>query len=128
MARYRTLGPVDPIDPFRGSYVELSYPGLPTLDSGGEVTLGEGEVFVPLVADRATGLWRGNGVVPQRPAGPYLACHPSRNGSLSCGIDSLFVPAQRARRIERELMGDRAAAVLRIDRDGHAALMGVEPR
>ena len=46
------VAPVDPIDPFRGAYVSLTYPGLPnpqTTGPGAPV----GTVYVPLVPDPA---------------------------------------------------------------------------
>ncbi|MEV7967218.1 GDYXXLXY domain-containing protein [Sphaerisporangium sp. NPDC088356] len=115
-------GPVDPIDPFRGAYVRLHYPGLPTAD--GQKA---GEVFVPLTRDG--GLWKGTGIARQRPAAqPYLACRTWGYGSLSCGIDSLFLPQDEAHRVQDDLMGDRAAAVVKIDRNGNAAVVEVVPR
>ncbi|MEU8265931.1 GDYXXLXY domain-containing protein [Sphaerisporangium sp. NPDC049002] len=115
-------GPLDPVDPFRGAYVGLVYPGLPTAD-GQEA----GAAFVPLVPDG--GLWKGAGIVRQRPAAqPYLACQTWGYGSLSCGIDSLFLPQDEAQHLQDDLTGDRAAAVVKIDRRGNAAVIGVVPR
>ena len=37
------VAPVDPMDPFRGAYVDLSYPDLPTSDPG-DVELTEAEL------------------------------------------------------------------------------------
>ncbi|GGK77428.1 hypothetical protein Sme01_43290 [Sphaerisporangium melleum] len=122
-ADYRlATAPVDPVDPFRGAYVMLGYPGLPTAKD-----LPPGEVFVPLVRDGA--LWKGASIEPRRPAAPpYLACWTSGYGTLSCGIDSLFLPEDRARQVERELRANRAAAVLKIDDQGNAAVVNVVPR
>ncbi|GAA3841772.1 hypothetical protein GCM10022226_75360 [Sphaerisporangium flaviroseum] len=115
-------GPIDPIDPFRGAYVMLDYPGLPVAD--GERP---GQVFVPLVADGP--LWKGTGIVRQRPAAPpYLRCETRGYGPLSCGIDSLFLPQDRARLVQGDLTGDRAAAVVKIDRNGDAAVVEVVRR
>jgi uncharacterized membrane-anchored protein len=116
------VGPVDPIDPFRGAYVMLAYPGLPV--ASGERA---GQVFVPLVADGT--LWKGTGIVTGRPAAPpYLACETRGEGPLSCGIDSLFLSEDGARRAQDELSADRAAAVVRVDAQGNAAVLAIEPR
>jgi uncharacterized membrane-anchored protein len=115
-------GPVDPIDPFRGAYVMLTYPALPAADGQRP-----GQVFVPLVPDGA--LWKGTGIARQRPAAPpYLTCEIRGYGPLSCGIDSLFLPQDKARRVQDELIGNRAAAVLKIDGHGNAAVVEVVPR
>lgn len=115
-------GPVDPIDPLRGAYAQLDYPGLPRGD--GERP---GRVYVPLVPDGR--LWKGAGIARQPPAkGPYIACETEGYGSLSCGIDSLFLPQDKAVQMQVELAGDRAAAVLKIDGSGNAAVVDVVPR
>ncbi|MGW4643074.1 GDYXXLXY domain-containing protein [Sphaerisporangium sp. NPDC004334] len=122
-AEYRlAAGPVDPVDPFRGAYVMLTYPGLPSAE--GQAA---GRVYVRLVRDGA--LWKGAGVERRRPAaGPYLACRTGGYGNLRCGIDSLFLPEDKARRVGSELAADRAAAVVKIDDEGNAALIDVVPR
>lgn len=115
-AEYRlAVEPVDPIDPFRGAYVQLSYPGLPAdfPDSG---------VFhVPLVRDGS--LWKGGAPVRTRPKPPYLTCR-----SHSCGLDSFFVSEDRARSLERDINAGRLAAVIRADDQGRAVLVRLEPR
>ncbi|MFC6080684.1 GDYXXLXY domain-containing protein [Sphaerisporangium aureirubrum] len=121
--RYRlAVGPVDPIDPFRGAYVMLAYPGLPAASN-----LRPGRVYVPLAPDGT--LWKGTGIVTRRPAAPpYLSCETRGEGPLSCGIDSLFLPEDAARRTQDELGADRAAAVVRVDAQGNAAVVAIEPR
>ncbi|GAA1278326.1 hypothetical protein GCM10009677_35740 [Sphaerisporangium rubeum] len=121
--RYRlAVGPVDPVDPFRGAYAALQYPGLPVARG-----LRPGRVFVPLTRDGA--VWKGTGVVVARPAAPpYLTCETRGEGPLSCGIDSLFLPEDAARRVQEELRDDRAAAVVRVDDQGNAAVLDIEPR
>ncbi|MDH2423866.1 GDYXXLXY domain-containing protein [Sphaerisporangium sp. TRM90804] len=117
------VGPVDPVDPFRGAYVTLDYPGLPAPPQGYK----EDVAFVPLVRDGA--LWKGAGITARRPqAPPYLACRATGYGWMSCGVESLFLPEDKARRVQDELTADRAAAVLRIDRNGNAAIVDVVPR
>jgi uncharacterized membrane-anchored protein len=116
------VAPVDPIDPFRGAYVRLGYPGLP---SGTERPLPNGTVFVPL--ERDGDLWTGAGLRTDAPErGPYLRCD-SDGWSLRCGIESLFLPQDEAQRLERELL-DGAVARVRVDGRGNAALVAVEPQ
>ena len=115
--------PVDPIDPFRGAYVTLDYPGLAPV---GEPQEGErrGEVFVTLVEE--DGLWVASGAVRERPEqGPYLACDDS-DWMLRCGIESYFVAQDRAVELERQLAADGGVATVRIDSRGHATVVAVE--
>ena len=116
------VAPVDPIDPFRGAYVQLSYPGLP---QGGQRSLPDGTVFVPLERSGAGGLWTGTRVQSDAPEqGPYLRCE-SDGWQLRCGIESLFASQDEALRLEREL-ADGAVARVRVDDRGHAAILDVE--
>ncbi|GAB96214.1 putative membrane-anchored protein [Kineosphaera limosa] len=127
------VAPIDPIDPFRGAYVALSYPDLPTSESmardlaADPGTLSEapsvgGHVrFVPLI--RSGEVWRGAGVQRTRPdSGPYLTCR-DRGWQLRCGIESWFVPQDRAAAIERAVGSGHAIAVVRIDSSGDAAIV-----
>ena len=114
------VAPFDPVDPFRGAYVDLDYPDLPSPE--GE---GEGTAFVPLT--RSGDVWVGGPVTRTRPEdGPYLACDDA-SWRLSCGTESLFLPQDEARAMEDAVRGGTAVAVLRVDGRGHAALLGVEP-
>lgn len=128
------VAPVDPVDPFRGAYVDLGYPTLSRqgLPPQGEVpepevqpAAGEpGEVFIPLVRDGE--LWRGGTATRQRPAtGPYLRCS-DRDWRLRCGIESYFLPQQRAVALERAVASGDAVARIKVDRRGNAALVDVE--
>ncbi len=117
------VAPVDPIDPFRGAYVELSYPDLQPAGGAGE-ELPEGEVFVPLVADGD--YWQASGVQSERPERtPYLACD-STGWSLSCGIESWFADQDEARRLET-VVGDGAVATVKVDDRGNAAIVDLGP-
>ena len=120
------VAPVDPIDPFRGAYVALGYPGLPNGqelaergDAGGDVA------YVPL---RQSGeLWVGDTPVSDRPEGPYLRC--SDDGwRLRCGIESWFLPQEDALALEQAVDDGRAVARVRVDGRGNAALVDVEIR
>ena len=115
------VAPVDPIDPFRGAYVTLDYPGLAdALPDDGSLT---GTVYVPL--ERAGQLWEGGRAVRQRPrTGPYLRC-ASEGWRVRCGIESLFASQERARELERQLV-DGAVARVRVDGRGNAAVVAVE--
>lgn len=118
--------PLDPIDPFRGAYVTLDYPDLrdrgdsrpPSLDDGER-----GEVFVTLVEE--DGFWVMAQRTRTRPdSGPYLACD-DRDWAIRCGIESYFVPQDRARELERQLV-DGGTATVRIDSRGNAAVIAVD--
>jgi uncharacterized membrane-anchored protein len=119
--------PVDPIEPFRGAYVALDYPGLPpagAADGTGDEPAGM--VYVPLRPDGD--LWRGGAVSTRRPAaGPYLRCE-SKGWARRCGIESLFLPQDKAARLEDDLAKGRAVARVRVDTRGNAAVVAVEPR
>lgn len=123
------VSPLDPIDPFRGAYVQLDYQDLRLEPDEADLARGrgydsppEGELFVPLVEDGD--VWRGQEPVAARPgAAPYLACD-SDGWRLSCGIDSWFLPQDEALAMERDL-ADGAYAEVRIDDAGHAVLVDV---
>ena len=124
--------PLDPIDPFRGAYVALGYPDLRRADitttdpSQVPRREPEGTVYVPLV--RADDLWRGGPAVRQRPAtSPFLRCE-SDGWSRRCGIESLFLPQEKAAAVEADLAAGNAVARIRVDRRGNAAVVAVEPR
>ena len=119
--------PVDPIDPFRGAYVTLDYPGLqtpggsqpPSMDDGGS-----GEVFITLVEE--DGYWVASEWRRTRPAeGPYLACD-DRDWAIRCGIESWFASQDRALELERQLAEDGGVATVRIDDQGRASVVSVE--
>jgi uncharacterized membrane-anchored protein len=121
------VAPVDPIDPFRGAYVALTYPGLP---GGQELAEREGEggdvAYVPLV--RSGELWVGRPAVAERPeSGPFLRCK-DEHWQLRCGIDSWFLPQEEAYAMEQAVREGRAVARVRVDSRGNAALVDVEIR
>lgn len=114
--------PLDPVDPFRGAYVALAYPGIgrPEVQRGAPR---EGTLYVPLRRVPGSDLWEGAATVERRPArGPYLRCEG--DWRLRCGIETLFASQERALPLEREL-ADGAVAVVRIDRRGSAAVVDV---
>lgn len=121
--------PVDPIDPFRGAYVDLGYPTLSGSSESGfwrpdDVPGEQGEVFIPLVRDG--GLWRGGEATRTRPdSGPYLRCNDAE-WRLRCGIESWFLPQDKAIGVERAVASGSAVARVRVDARGNAALVGVE--
>jgi uncharacterized membrane-anchored protein len=118
------VAPVDPIDPFRGAYVDLQYPDLNRV--GGESRALEdgepGDVFLTL---RQKGdVWVGDSWSRTRPEqGPYLAC-TDRSWRVRCGIESWFLPQDEAAEME-EAVGEGAIATVRVDGRGHAALVNV---
>jgi uncharacterized membrane-anchored protein len=126
--------PVDPIDPFRGAYVALSYPDLPDSAVGtgqGEpeqetVDRARGAAYVPLT--RRGEVWVGGPVQRTPPAdGLYLSCDDS-SWQLRCGIESWFLPQDEAAGMQDALRGGSAVATVSVDAAGHAALLGVTTR
>lgn len=122
------VAPVDPIDPFRGAYVDLDYPDL--LEDQGGTVRGDaapgGTVFVVL-RDGGDGVMVLDRQTRRRPAeGTYLACS-DRGWRTRCGIESWFLPQDEARALEREVAGGDLVARVRVDRWGDAALVGLEP-
>lgn len=123
-----TVAPLDPVDPFRGAYVQLTYPDLrapwegPT---GGEpAERSSGRVYLRL--EEVDGLLHTTERVRTRPdEGPYLACE-SDGWSTTCGIESWFLPQAGAKALEERVAGGTAVAVIRIDGRGNAALVDVE--
>ena len=124
------VAPVDPIDPFRGAYVALDYPGLRHDDSQsvGDPGLGalddgeQGDVFITLAEQDGT--WVAADWTRERPdEGPYLACD-DRSWQVRCGIESLFLLQDTARETE-DLLRDGAVAEMRIDGRGNAAVVDV---
>lgn len=128
------VAPIDPMDPFRGAYVDLGYPDLQGLEpiqdleqvDAEERVLPKGEVFVPLVRDGD--VWKGKEVTAGRPGkGPFLKCD-SDSWRLRCGIESYFVPQNKATAIEESVRSGTAMARVNIDGRGNAALIGLEIR
>jgi uncharacterized membrane-anchored protein len=115
------VAPLDPIDPFRGAYVTLDYPGLQPAD---DVAQAGGSVYVPLVPVPDRDLWEGGRPTRRAPAsGPYLRCEAGWR--LRCGIESLFASQDEALALERQLSSG-AVAVVRVDGRGNAAVVDLE--
>lgn len=114
--------PLDPHDPFRGAYVTLSYPDLQPQNSWSAND--DGEVFLPL---RKKGeFWTATRATQKRPVdGPYLTC-TENGGSIDCGIDSWFVPQDKATALEDAIRKGEVVARVKIDDRGHAALVAVQ--
>lgn len=121
------VAPLDPIDPFRGAYVALDYPGLPGTTELTERRYPTSEVaYVPLVA--SGDVWVGRTPVADRPSsGPFLRCE-DEHWRLRCGIDSWFLPQEEAYAMEHAVGKGRVVARVRIDSRGNAALVGLELR
>lgn len=120
------VAPLDPMDPFRGAYVALDYPGLPDRGRGGDRAPADDVSYVPLVQEGE--LWVGQRPVSERPdSGPFLRCKDDR-WQLRCGIDSYFLPQDKALEMEQAVMEGRAVARVKIDSRGNAALVDVQIR
>lgn len=120
---------VDPVDPFRGAYVDLAYPGVEPQrhpHRTGWEPPAAGPVYLPLQEDGD--VWVADGYERARPAHPpYLTCL-SDGWDVDCGIDSWFADQDEAARLGRELGRDGGVATIRLDDRGHAVLVGVQPR
>lgn len=120
------VAPVDPVDPFRGAYVALTYPGLPVGQELAERRDVGDVAYVPLT--RSGEVWTGSRAVTARPeSGPFLRCK-DEHWRLRCGIDSWFLPQGEAVALEEAVAEGRALARVRIDSRGNAALVDVELR
>ncbi len=116
---------VDPMDAFRGAYVELSYPDLPGQPpfTGEQVRESGGTAYVPLV--RNGELWSGGQISSTRPSStPYLACE-DQGWRIRCGIESWFLPQGKASALGQALQAGTTVATVKVDARGHAALVGV---
>jgi uncharacterized membrane-anchored protein len=115
------VAPLDPIDPFRGAYVDLDYPDL---DHDRETPGDEGTVYITLEQDGD--VWVAGAYTRERPSGtPYLACD-DRDWRLRCGIESLFLPQDEAASMQGDLGDGSMVAVVKVDGRGNAALVRVE--
>lgn len=123
--------PIDPIDPFRGAYVDLGYPDLAGAGADGILTTDDirrsredgDRVFVPLVRDGD--VWVGRQATRVRPDdGPYLRC-TERSWRVRCGIESWFLPQDEALALEEKLAQGDVLATIRVDSRGNAALVDV---
>ena len=113
------VAPLDPIDPFRGAYVALDYPGLRRDDAQSS---DHGAVYVTLVEQG--GVWIAGEWTRERPEdGPYLACD-DRSWQVRCGIESWFLPQDDAAAAEG-LLRDGAVAEVKVDSRGNAAVVDV---
>lgn len=121
------IAALDPIDPFRGAYVTLGYPGLTPDWSGAEGEVDNppsGRLFVPLRQDGD--LWVADGYVTDRPDhAPYLSCE-SDGWRVRCGIESWFTGQAEAARLGEQLADGSGVATVRIDGRGHAVLVDVD--
>lgn len=142
------VGPVDPIDPFRGAYVALAYPDLQPseLERKGFEEEDRGELYVVLEED--DGVMVAERFSRTRPdRGTYLTCDDS-DWQLRCGIESLFLPQAEAARVQRDIdqsglwngetdefgnpVGDERdsgyVARVKVDGRGHAAVVALVKR
>jgi uncharacterized membrane-anchored protein len=118
------VAPVDPIDPFRGAYVDLTYPDLRPGGRHGSSEPAAGTTYVPLV--KHGDFWVAASYETRRPeAGPYLACD-SDGFELSCGIESWFTDQDEAHRLQAQVHEEGAVATVRIDDRGHAVIVGLD--
>jgi uncharacterized membrane-anchored protein len=110
--------PVDPNDPFRGEYVELTYP-ISRLGTPRGVEAGS-SVYVPL---RKRGrVWTGDHVELEEPdEGTFIRGRVAGSG-IRFGIETFFVEEGQARRYERAIAAGTLYAEVVLDDDGDAQL------
>ena len=119
------VAPVDPIDPFRGAYVDLGYPDLRLTEDDPTVRDEDrGTLYITLVPDGE--LWKAGSHTRSRPEdGPYLTCD-DRDWLIRCGIESWFVPQDEAAELQDAVGSGTMVAVIKVDGRGHAAIVGLE--
>jgi uncharacterized membrane-anchored protein len=109
--------PVDPNDPFRGEYVDLTYP-ISRLDTRGAEP--GTTVYVPL---RKRGqVWTGDHVVRERPEEGTFIRGRVANFGVRYGIETFFVEEGQARKYERAIAERRLYAEVVLDDDGGGQL------
>jgi uncharacterized membrane-anchored protein len=109
--------PVDPNDPFRGEYVDLTY-SISRLDTRGAER--GSTVYVPL--RRRGRAWTGERVVRDKPdEGTFIRGRVSSFG-IRYGIETFFVEEGEAPRYERAMARGRLLAEVVVDDDGDAQL------
>jgi uncharacterized membrane-anchored protein len=117
--------PVDPHDPFRGAYVDLGYPDLVSDPWDAHVPGERGTLFIPLTVQE--GVLVGGGGTRVRPGeGLYIRCDDS-DWRVRCGIESMFLPGDKALATELAVRESDQVARIRLDGRGNAALVGIEP-
>lgn len=142
------VGPVDPIDPFRGAYVDLRYPDIEPTESDRKSFEDEDRGDLYVLLEERDGVMVAERFSRIRPdQGTYLACDDG-DWQLRCGIDSLFLPQEEAERVQRDIdqsgvqteefdengmpVGtDRDSgyvARIKVDARGHAAVVALEKR
>jgi uncharacterized membrane-anchored protein len=109
--------PVDPNDPFRGEYVDLTYP-ISRLDT--RAARAGTTVYVPL---RKVGrAWTGDDVFIEKPdAGTFIRGRVMGSG-IRYGIETFFVEEGQARRYERAMAAGTLYAEVVLGDDGDAQL------
>ena len=118
------VGPIDPIDPFRGAYVDLDYPDLPDPRFDASGAQDPGAAYVPLRQEGE--VWVGEPIQRSEPEGLFLRCDDS-GWRLECGIESWFVGQSMAVDLEESVMDQSAIATVRVDRWGNAAIVALTP-
>jgi uncharacterized membrane-anchored protein len=107
--------PVDPLDPFRGEYVRLSYPIS-------RIVAPAGTVYVPLFREGAD-TWTGTYAGTDRPdSGTYIRGQSDGSGHIVYGIEHFYVQEGTGRRYEEAVSRHRLYAQIAIDGDGKGQL------
>ena len=113
--------PLDPVDLFRGRYVELRYAISSLRTDAPEGTT----VYVPLT--KAGGVWVGNRATTERPSDGVFIRGRVGPDRIVYGIETYYADEDRAPELEREA-GDGLLVHVSIEPDGQARIEGVEVR
>jgi uncharacterized membrane-anchored protein len=122
--------PVDPIDPFRGAYVALSYPDLRADEARGPRSglgsMGDGDSGPVFITVREVGgVWVAEDWSRSRPEdATYLRCS-DRGWGVRCGIESWFLPQEDALALEEAVSRGTVIATVKVDGRGNAAIVAV---
>ncbi len=117
--RFR-IGGFDPLDPFRGRYVEFSAPALLSLagDSGGSLPpwLGTDEEFFAVLERDEAGFGRIAFASEQRPGsdGDWLTLRHLGDGRVGPVFSRYYVNAARADKLDREFARNRGSAYITV--------------
>lgn len=117
--------PVDPIDPLRGAYVQVTYKGT-NVDIFNSDVFSKDRLYVRL--KRKGKYWQFGRYRSKRPSQhPYISCK-NRDYDINCGIESLFLPQDKAASMGRKLARRGGIAKVKIDGSGRASLVSLDPR
>jgi hypothetical protein len=117
--RFRVAG-FDPLDPFRGRFIEFNAPDLITLDPDANGLfpswLDEGDEFYALLERNSAGFGRVSCASEERPEsdGDWLRVRYLGNGRIEPVFSRYYVNASRADTLDREFASHRDTAYITV--------------